>query len=404
MKPISIIGLGLSPEDLTASHIQRIKSADILIGGKRHLDFFKDTAVLKKEITKDLKGIIRYIKRHRHQKSIVVLASGDPLFFGIGDLMIKTLGPEHLYIYPNISTVAAAFARIKQPWNDVSVISLHGKPSESKLLQTLHEKDQIAVFTDPQKNPAWLASLLIKKGLTDFDICVFEQLGTSREHFGWYSLDEASATQFAEPNLVVLKRIAYTLEQYRQLHVGMPDNAYDHQRGMITKAEIRAVTLSKLRLTSGLTMWDLGAGSGSISIEASLFIKRGIIIAIEKSPFRIEQIKKNKSRFKVKNLTIIPAVLPDGLEDLPRPDRIFIGGGGKDLAKIIRISSKYLNPQGIMVINTVLMSSVATTIDTLKNLDFKTDVVQMQVSRGQAMPWGERLEAQNPIWIISGIW
>jgi precorrin-6Y C5,15-methyltransferase (decarboxylating) len=384
--------------------LQRIKNADILIGGKRHLDFFEDTPVLKKEITKDLKGIIRYIKRHRQKKSIVVLASGDPLFFGIGALMIKTLGSEKLYIYPNISTVAAAFARIKEPWNDVPVISLHGKPNENKLLQTLQEKDQVAIFTDPHKNPAWLASLLVEKGLTDLEICVFEQLGTSREHFGWYSLDEASATQFAEPNLVVLKRIAYAPEQYRQLHFGMPDNTYDHQRGMITKAEIRAVTLSKLRLTSGLTMWDLGAGSGSISIEASLFLKRGKIIAIEKSPFRIEQIKNNKTRFKVKNLTIIPAVLPDGLEDLPRPDRIFIGGGGKDLEKIIRISSKYLNPQGIMVINTVLMSSVTTAIDTLKNLGFKTDVVQVQVSRGQAMPWGERLEAQNPVWIISGIW
>ena len=113
MKPVCVIGMGLSPEDLTAKHLKIIKDADVLVGGKRHLQHFRNYSAGKKEIGRDLKGAIRYIKNKMQKENIVVLASGDPLFFGIGSLLIKSLGPENVIIYPNISTVAAAFSRIK---------------------------------------------------------------------------------------------------------------------------------------------------------------------------------------------------------------------------------------------------------------------------------------------------
>jgi len=401
-KQVSIIGMGLSPKDLTEEHLELIRQADILVGGKRLLNFFNDFQKQKVEITKDIKSVIENIKNRMLNSKIVVIASGDPLFYGIGSLLVKSLGPENVLIYPNISSVAAAFSRIKIPWHDAHIVSLHGRNKEKLLLPILAKKDKVAVFTDPDKNPAWLSSYLIDKGIVDYDMCVLEQLGTPFERVKWYLPEEAANIQFSEPNLVILKLRTSLPGKIAEIYPGMPEYLFDHQEGLITKAEIRAVTLSKLRLMPDHTLWDLGAGSGSISIEASMFVSRGRIFAIEKNPERIKHIENNKKRFNVKNLEIIQSELPDGLDKLPAPDRIFIGGGGKELEKIIRSALRYIKPDGVMVINTILIPNIETSLHTLNIEGFTTAIVQVQINRGQKMTWGERLEAENPVWIISG--
>ena len=150
MKKIFVIGMGLSPDDLTGRHLDIIAKADVIIGGKRHLDFVKDHPALKKEITGDIKSVITYIKRIKTKNNIVVLASGDPLFYGIGSVLIKAFGKENVFIYPNITSVSAAFARIKEPWHDTHVLSLHGRNHEQLLLDAMAEKNSIAIFTDPE--------------------------------------------------------------------------------------------------------------------------------------------------------------------------------------------------------------------------------------------------------------
>ena len=402
MKTVSIIGVGMGPEDLTARHKRVIKQADILVGGRRLLDQFNDVAAQKKPIGKDIDGIIEFVKAKRNDHKIVVLASGDPLFYGIGARMAAALGARRVRIYPNISSVAAAFARIKEPWNDAAIISLHGRNNEDQLFSALENENTIAVFTDPKKNPAWLAARLIEKEFSNFKICVLEALGSDTERFDWYPLEKAADMKFAEPNMVVLKRSPMTVKSARRIYSGAPDSRYDHQGGLITKSEIRAIALSKLRLAPGQILWDLGAGSGSISIEASLFIKKGKIFAVEKNPERIENIKNNRERFKVRNLKIVQAVLPEGLSGLPGPDRIFIGGGGRDLKAIVTAAAKRLKPGGRIVINTVLIPNLQAVTDALSRLKFETDVIQVQINRARQMPWAQRFEAQNPVWIITG--
>jgi precorrin-6Y C5,15-methyltransferase (decarboxylating) len=403
MKTVTIIGMGLTPQDLTAEHLKVIEAADILIGGKRLLDYFEQSSAQKKTIDKNVKGVIDFVKNHMASRSIVVLASGDPLFFGIGARLVKALGADNVVIYPNISSVAAAFARIKEPWSNVRVISLHGRNNESILFKALEKENIVAVFTDPKNNPARLAQRLIEEDFLNFKICVLESLGTAAERFDWYSLDRAAGMLFSEPNLAILKRGTEDLKEKKALHLGLPDNYYHHQQGLITKSEIRAITLSKLRLLKDHVLWDLGAGSGSISIEASQLVPSGRVFALEKNTQRIEQIEINKRRFGVKNLEILHAVLPEGLEGLPRPDRIFIGGGGRELENIINSAVTFLKPDGLVVVNTVLMRNLQTATEALRTLDFKTSMVQVQISRSQPMPWGDRLEAQNPVWIVSGM-
>ncbi|MEE4358036.1 MAG: precorrin-6y C5,15-methyltransferase (decarboxylating) subunit CbiE [Desulfococcaceae bacterium] len=403
MNPVSVIGMGLSPKDLTAAHWEKIRSADILMGGKRHLSYFEDFPGQKKEIDKNLKELTEFIRENMFRMKIAVLASGDPLYYGIGSYLIKMLGPESVRIYPNISSVSAAFARIKTSWQDARLLSMHGKYDEDELLSVLKEEKKIALLTDPRHSPAWLARFLMEKRMKDFRICVLEQLGMDGEQVQWYSPEEAAEKEFAEPNLVILLKDGNAESRETELFFGMPDENFEHQKGLITKAEVRAVTLSKLRLSSpDLVLWDLGAGSGSVSVEASFLLPKGKIYALEQHPERIAQIRQNKERFRAYQVEVVQAVLPEGLETLPGPDRIFIGGGGKNLENIIRISSRYIREKGIMVINTVLLQNIQTASDTLADCGFSTEIVQIQISSGRPMPWGRRLAAQNPVWIISG--
>jgi precorrin-6Y C5,15-methyltransferase (decarboxylating) len=400
--PVAIIGMGLSTVDLTARHLQIIESADILVGGRRLLDCFKATSAQKQPIDKNIAKAVDFIKDRMATQSIVVLASGDPLFFGIGSILIKALGPENVVIYPNISSVAAAFARIKEPWSQVRVVSLHGRKNDDELLKALNEGNTVAVFTDPTNNPAQIAKVLIAADLVHIKMCVLESLGSGSERFDWYYLDQAAEMTFSEPNLLILKRTSNGRGLKKTPHLGIPDHLFVHEKGLITKSEIRAISLAKLQLMPGHILWDLGAGSGSLSIEASLLVGDGSVIAVEKNRQRIDHIKYNLNQFEITNVDVVEAVLPAGLADLTQPDRIFIGGGGRNLKKIIKEAASYLSASGIIVINTVLIPNVAAATETLETLGFKTSTVQVQVSYSRKMPWAERLDAQNPVWIVSG--
>jgi precorrin-6Y C5,15-methyltransferase (decarboxylating) len=403
MNPVIIIGMGMTLEDLTARHLEIIDTADILVGGKRLLNLFKDSRARKKIIGKDIDGVINFVRQEMKNQRIVVLASGDPMYFGIGRRLVKAIGDRNLRVYPNISSVAAVFARIKEPWDDVRVISLHGRKNEPRLFKALEEENTVAVFTDPKNNPAWLAGRLLENQFLNYKICVLEALGSASEKIGWYTLVEASGMEFTDPNMVVLKRGFSGTKDKRPLFLGAPDSWYDHHKGLITKSEIRAITLSKLRLETDHILWDLGAGSGSVAAEAGLLIKKGKIFAVEKQAERVAQIRTNKKRFGIGNLTAIQAELPQGLEELPRPDRVFIGGGGKQMKSIMTAAAQYLKPEGVMVINTVLIPNVETARATLEKLGFNTEIIQVQINRSRQMPWAERLEALNPVWIVTGI-
>ena len=402
MKPVAIIGMGLSPEDLTLRHLKIIETADVLVGGSRLLDFFDTSTAEKKIIDKNLGQVIDFLKDRMSTQSIVVLASGDPLFFGIGARLVKELGSENVVIHPNISSISAAFARIKEPWSQVRVISLHGRGNDHAIVEAINQGYTVAVFTDPTNNPAKIAKNLIAEDFANISMCVLESLGTSAERFDWYHLEQASEMIFSEPNLVILKAITEEQPLKTDPGFGIPDNYFVHEKGLITKSEIRAISLAKLQLMPDQVLWDLGAGSGAVSIEASVLTRRGKIVAVEKNPARIQQIKFNIKQFGISNIEVVQAVLPDGLDELPQPDRIFIGGGGQNLKNIITKAASHLKTDGIVVVNTVLMPNIQNAVDALTELGFKTSIVQVQISRSRKMPWAERMEAQNPVWIVSG--
>ncbi len=401
MKPVNIIGIGLGPYDLTKNQIDLIMSAEILVGGERHLSYFKKSNALKKHIKKNIREIILFIKENAGKKNIAVLASGDPLFYGIGSIVIKAVGRDLVKIYPNITSFGAAFAKIKESWHDARLISLHGRFDEGALGFALKTEKKIGILTDPVRSPSWLASFMIKNNMENFSFFVLEKMGAENERVFHTTPREAVKIKFKDPNVVILLKDKENKGPC--LFPGMDEDFYDHEKGLITKPEVRAITISKLELKENHILWDLGAGSGSVAIESSLFIKKGKIFAVEKKSARIKQIKSNREKFQIWNLEVIKANLPEGLEKLPPPDRIFIGGGGQKLCNIIEKSAEFLKKDGIIVINTVLLQNMERPFDLLKKLGFNTDMIQVQINSASPMPWGERFKAQNPVWIIKAI-
>jgi precorrin-6Y C5,15-methyltransferase (decarboxylating) len=398
---IVILGMGLSDQDLTASHLESIRSADLLVGGQRHLAPFQDLPMEKCTIGGDLEEILTLLRAQPPQRRVVVLASGDPLLFGIGGRLVRELGADQVHVVPNVSSMAAAFARLGEPWEASALVSLHGREETGPLAAALRTRVLTAVLTDGRRTPSWLAGWLMEKGADYARLAVFERLGTPQERWRWYSPVQAAEMVFETPNLVVIK-VDDPAAYPRPLRLGLDDETYAHEEGLITKSEVRAVVLAKLALGPGLTLWDLGAGSGAVGIEAALFIGPGRIAAVEAKPGRAVQIRENARRFGVYNLEVFEARLPDGMEALPPPDRIFIGGGGRDLPAIIARAAERLAPEGVMVVNTVLLDNLAPALAALENAGLAVEVVQIQIGRSKPMPWSLRLAAENPVWIIRG--
>ncbi len=392
----------MSKQDLTQNHLKLIETADILIGGKRQLAFFPKINAEKKTISHNLADLLSYIKKWKDKKKIVVLASGDALFYGIGKRLIEAFGTENLIFYPNITSVAAAFSKIKVSWDDVKIISLHARGSLFDIVTVLESNKKVAVLTDKQNTPSKIAEILIQNNIQKIDFWVFERMGHKDEYFQCYDLEDASKKKFAEPNFVICI-LKEDIPKDCKVFLGMPDDYFYYEKNMITKSEIRVLTLSKLNLQNKDVLWDLGAGCGSVSVEASYFIKEGRIIAVEKNSARIKLIEKNKEHFKIKQLEIVQNILPNNMSDLPDPDCIFVGGGGKNLAEIIIKSIKRLKAQGIIVVNVVLLESLFLAYKTLKDLGLELDITQIQVNKNKMMPGKiNRMKALNPVWIIKG--
>lgn len=397
---VDVVGMGMSPQDLTATHLQMVDAAQVLVGGQRHLAAFPQSTAQRVEIKRDLAAVTAVIRKAMVSQRVVVLASGDPLYYGIGAYLIRNLGHRQVRIWPNVNAVAAAFARIGRSWHDAVVVSLHGRENTHRLRRALDQNTCLAVFTDQRRSPAWLGNWLAQCGPEALRLCVLERMGYDDEKVRWLSPAEAAAASFREPNLVVIETQAQT--KSAKAYLGLPETALQHERGLITKSEVRAVSLSKLQLKPGMVFWDLGAGSGAVAIEASCLIGAGAVYAVEKNAARVAQIRANCLEWGAAGIHIVEAELPGGMDELPDPDRIFIGGGGRALGTMIAKAAGQLKTDGIMVVNAVLLESMQTAVASMRAQGLQTELTQIQISRSQPMPTGDRMEALNPVWVVRG--
>ncbi|MBI3353978.1 MAG: precorrin-6y C5,15-methyltransferase (decarboxylating) subunit CbiE, partial [Nitrospirae bacterium] len=362
MEWIHIIGIGINgKDDLLNKALEIIKNSDILFGGERHLSYFSDFKGERFVIKSNLKEVVQHIKENRNKK-ITVLASGDPNFYGIADYLIKNLKKDDIEIIPNISSMQWAFAKIKEPWHDAVIVSSHGRDIEG-IVEVARHNNKIGVFTSTGDEPKKIAEALLKDGLADFNAYICEDIGSSMEKITTCSLNEVRQKTFSPLNIMILILPTPLTgggkgeggEKGFQINAifGFPDDSFIHSAGMITKEEIRAISLSKMRIRENSVIWDIGSGSGSIAIEAGRLAKMGKVYAIEKKHDRIKQINENIKKISMKNIEVIEGEAPDCLKGLTEPDAVFIGGSSGRLKTILEVCSKSMKNKGRIIINAI---------------------------------------------------
>ncbi len=395
---ITVIGMGMGYEDISLRQRRIIEAADVLIGAKRHLIPFEALPAEKIPLGKDMDVVFSAVSDRIGKARIVVLASGDPLFYGIGATLIRRFGPERVRVLPNVSSLAAAFARLNLPWQDVPVVHFHGRDATTELIAAIRTSERVFILTDPRHTPDRIAALLMDISAIEGRCCVLERLGETDEAIRWYTIEETAAATFRQPNVLVIETRRKAIGDPPFL--GMPETAYLHEAGLITKPEIRAVSIAQLALLPHHVLWDLGAGSGSISIEAALLAHRGRIVAVERHPERVRHIRANVQRYGVDHVQVVEGTMPAILDGLPAPDRVFVGGGGKALEGILQVVCDRLAAEGVVVVNTVLLESLYRARNVFRDRNWSCDITQIQVSVSKSTAGDLRLDARNPVWIL----
>ncbi|WP_285905871.1 precorrin-6y C5,15-methyltransferase (decarboxylating) subunit CbiE [Pseudodesulfovibrio pelocollis] len=404
--PVHVIGLAPGSLELPPRAREVLARADIVAGGKRLLAACPDDLIPKGAerlpITGHLSPVLDTIRKAASKgRTVVVLCDGDPLFFGIGKRLAEELGSENLIVEPNLSTVQLAAARLGLPWQAMDFVSLHGRDDFSPLYAALVRADLIAVFTDAENTPAEVARALLERGAECFAMTVLEDLGTPQEQIRPLALPETWGMEFAPLNLVILERL-YPPEI--ELTLGIPDHFYLHQKNLITKLPVRATGLAHLNVEPSSTIWDLGAGCGSVSIEASHLARRGRVFAVERHKTRAAMIRENIRRTGAWLVDVVLGTMPDCLEGLPRPDRVFIGGGlggpSNEDTTLLEIACDRLKPRGRMVIHCILLDTLHAAKDHFQSLGWHFGVTQLQASATDSLAGDLRFKAQNPVFIL----
>ncbi|MDR1677298.1 MAG: precorrin-6y C5,15-methyltransferase (decarboxylating) subunit CbiE [Deltaproteobacteria bacterium] len=403
---ITILGLD-NPADLTPSAQDLLRTAKVVAGPKRLLDIIQANLHLSAQtlpLVGNLNNWLEEIRLLLPENKIVILADGDPNFFGLGAKVIKSFGQTKVTMLPAVTTVQKAFALMGVTWAGVEVVSLHGRTNYAPFFSAVFRASQIsgtgklAVYTDNFNNPNLIAAMLIDRGQNNWKLTVFQDLGLASQSVWSGSLAQASKEIFSPLNLTVLERT--NLPEI--LTIGAPESAYDHQAGLITKSEVRTAALGLLELKGHETMWDLGCGSGSISLEAGLILRHGQLYAVEKDPERAAQARLNRSRYGLAHLEIIEGQSLEVLPDLPRPDRVFIGGGGFQLEALLQAVLGCLSPGGLVVAAVVKLDSLATVLSSLSATGQLLSVTQLNAARGELLAGSLYLKPINPVFLIKG--
>lgn len=388
-RPISVIGLWAG-EPVGKAAWQALEEADVIVGGQRHLgssSLVRKRIPIEGDVNKVLDAIANEAGR------VCVISSGDPGFFGMVRSLSERFGPDRLEVHPAPSSVSMAFARIGRGWDDAVVVSAHGRPL-SDALDVLSLAHKAAVLTSPTNPPEVIGQALMERPSHKFrHAIVCSRLGEPDESVSHCTLDQLSRGRWDPLSVVLLLEHAHSGDN-RSLAWGLPETSFAHRDGMITKAEVRAIALSKLRLPSTGVLWDVGAGSGSVAIECASLSPGLTVIAIERDPDDARRISENAERHGVK-VKVVVGEAPSVLDTLPKPDRAFIGGGGIGVLDAVLNKFDPQTPNSVVATYT----SIERGLQARRRLG---SMVQVAISRVEDLAGEPRLVANNPVFVTWG--
>jgi precorrin-6Y C5,15-methyltransferase (decarboxylating) len=423
--PLVVVGIGHDgPVGLSAEARAHVAAARVLAGGRRHLDFFPEWSGEKIVIDADVESVVGLVRQRYAVAKTVVLASGDPLFYGIGSMLLRAFPREDLVFLPQVSSVQLAFARVKEAWHDARVVSLHGRPLEALRPPVEAREAKIAVLTDATNHPAAIAAFLRRHGAAeDYAFWVCENLGGADERVSRHAPARMGEEAFSPLNVVVLVReegysvlsTQYSVpsgpsaeysgargEEALPL-LGIPESALLHRpgpRGLITRREVRLLALCYLELRPDDVLWDVGAGSGSVAIEAVRLSPALRAFVVERDDEAFRQLEANVLRLGVGRVRAVRAEAPDGLGDLPDPDAMFVGGSGGRLREILETAARRLKPGGRIVLNCITLESLSRAWDGLREQGMEPEATSVQLAHSRPLGRLHSLEPESLIFIV----
>lgn len=387
--PIAVVGVtGEDAAGLAPAARRALDGAALVVGGRRHLALAPPGAATA-VIEGDVAGVLDTVAAG--PGPVCVLASGDPGFFGIVRPLAARFGAEALDVHPAPSAVSLAFARLGLSWDDAAVVSAHGRPFDAAV-RLAAGPAKVAVLVSPDDPPEALGKALLDLGVGTRRVAVCSRLALVGESVTWTDLDGLAGGTW-DPLSVVVLLAGDGVAAHPSPGWGLPDVAFAHRAGMITKAEVRAVALGKLALLPAGVVWDVGAGSGSVAVECARLGPGLAVHAVERRADDAARVRANAAAHGVR-VAVTEGEAPGALAGLPDPDRAFVGGGGLDVLDAVVAR---LRPGGRVVATYAALDRAVAAAGRLGLL------VQVGVARAECLPdGGLRLVAENPVFVVWG--
>ncbi len=395
-KQVYLIGVGMgNPDLLTREAEEAIRGSELLLGAERLLDVLPDVDVPREALTRP-RSIAQTI-RESGAAQIAVLYSGDTGFFSGAKSLLPLLEGLEVEVLPGISSLSFFCARLRRSWQDVFVLSCHGRDEGAAAAVQSHSSTFL--LTGGAFRVETVCRLLVQAGLGRLSCAAGERLSYPEERIVHGTVEELSRDSFADLSVLLVDNPAPVQPIFQA--PGLSDDAFLRGRVPMTKEEVRALVVSKLRLGRRDTLWDVGAGTGSVSVECALCLSEGRVYAVERRREAAELIRANRDRFQLSNLHLVEGEAPQALEDLPAPDSVFIGGSSGALRDIVGAALEK-NPAVRIVATAITLETLQGALETMRRFGFQdTEVVQVTIARSSAVGPYHMMRGENPVYLLS---
>jgi precorrin-6B C5,15-methyltransferase / cobalt-precorrin-6B C5,C15-methyltransferase len=355
---IHVIGIGDDGLEALPNNVrQLITDAEVILATERTLALVPKSKAERHTISSDLNQLVTAIEQAADRR-VVLLIYGDPMFYGLARFVCEKLGKDRFVVVPHVSSMQLAFARVMETWEEAYLTDLAKHPLDS-VLEKIRTAQKVGLFTTDHCGPAEVTKALVDRHIDYFTAYVCENLGARDERVTRGTLAQIAKKKFDPLNVMILIRDPDAPDRPREAVgrrlFGNPDEAFLQSKpklGLLTPAEVRAIALAQMDIAPSSIVWDIGAGSGSVSVEAAQMASDGAVYAIEMDAEEHDLIRQNAERFNVANVTAVLGRAPEIFDELPDPDCVFVAGAGREVTRISQAAFARLRPRGRLVVNT----------------------------------------------------
>ena len=394
---VTLIGMGSGqPENLTLQGLAALRQADLILGARRLLAVLPAGCTENRAAAYRPDEVVELLQTSGAENAVLVYSGDTGFYSGASSMMekLEALGVR-ARVLPGLSSIQLLAAALGRPWQGWNLVSAHGRICDP-VAECMQGRPTF-FLTGGSEDPATLCAQLAAEGFGDVQAVVGQCLGTPEEKIFRGSVKELAAGRFNSLSVLLVE----AAEVLPRRAPGLPDEAFERGDVPMTKQEVRAAVLAKLAVRPEDILWDVGAGTGSVSVELALAAPRGRVYAVECRPEGCALIKANREKFRTRNLVLVEGLAPAALSDLPAPDAVFIGGSKGSLAAIVDAALDK-NPDARICVSAIALESLSAAVAALTAKGRTVQVSQIAVSRARAVGGLHLMMAQNPIYLITG--